>query len=184
MELNAQRRFSGRLDRWLSPGVRHGEEGHRQEIASAARDSLGCSGAAIVRRSEKRGRKPQARIRAAPSARRLPLGSVTKLRSQSEARKRTRARSSSERGGANAAGPIARYQLFPSVVTTTPACWGAFSRRENLSMKFICPHCSANAFQLPNGMPVAECLNCGRASTFDQSLVSNPAARLGTPRPE
>jgi hypothetical protein len=54
-------------------------------------------------------------------------------------------------------------------------------------MKFTCPHCGANAFRLlagANGMPAAECLSCGRASTFDQSLVSNPAARPGTPKPD
>jgi len=53
-------------------------------------------------------------------------------------------------------------------------------------MKFVCPHCGANAFRLlsgANGRPAAECLNCGKASTFDQSMSSEPPAELGTLKP-
>ena len=45
-------------------------------------------------------------------------------------------------------------------------------------MKFMCPHCGGSEFRLLDGagdMPAAECLNCGRASTFDQSMLPEPA---------
>jgi len=34
-----------------------------------------------------------------------------------------------------------------------------------------------------DGKPATECLNCGQASGFDQSLLSEPPAELGTPKP-
>jgi len=46
-------------------------------------------------------------------------------------------------------------------------------------MMFICPHCGSNAFQMlagVDGRPAAECLKCGRASTFDRSVLSEPRA--------
>jgi len=50
-------------------------------------------------------------------------------------------------------------------------------------MKFVCPHCGAIAFRLlsgADGKPAAECLNCGKASTFDQS-TSEPGETAETP---
>jgi uncharacterized Zn finger protein len=52
-------------------------------------------------------------------------------------------------------------------------------------MMFVCPQCGAVAFRLlsgADGKPAAECLNCGKASTFDQSM-SEPAAPVETPKP-
>jgi len=52
-------------------------------------------------------------------------------------------------------------------------------------MKFTCPHCGATAHRLlagANGRPAAECLSCGRASTFDQSRASDPAPPPETPK--
>jgi transcription elongation factor Elf1 len=45
-------------------------------------------------------------------------------------------------------------------------------------MKFMCPHCGGSEHRLLNGVhgrPAAECLNCGRASTFEQSMLPEPA---------
>jgi hypothetical protein len=53
-------------------------------------------------------------------------------------------------------------------------------------MAFICKHCGGTAFRLltgVNGKPAAECLNCGRASSFDQSHAPNPSAPVGSTRP-
>jgi transcription elongation factor Elf1 len=53
-------------------------------------------------------------------------------------------------------------------------------------MKFVCPHCGANAFRLlsgANGRPAAECSNCGKASAFDQSMSPEPPAEPGAPKP-
>jgi transcription elongation factor Elf1 len=53
-------------------------------------------------------------------------------------------------------------------------------------MKFMCPHCGAIAFRLlsgADGKPAAECLNCGRASTFDQSMLPERDAPAATPKP-
>jgi len=53
-------------------------------------------------------------------------------------------------------------------------------------MKFVCPRCGANAFRLlsgANGRPAAECLNCGKASAFDQSMSPELPTELGTPKP-
>jgi hypothetical protein len=51
-------------------------------------------------------------------------------------------------------------------------------------MKFVCRHCGATTFRLlsgADGKPAAECLNCGRASVFDQT-PERPDA-LGTAKP-
>ena len=53
-------------------------------------------------------------------------------------------------------------------------------------MKFVCKHCGGTAFRLltgVNGKPAAECLNCGRASSFDQSHAPNPSVPAGRTRP-
>ena len=53
-------------------------------------------------------------------------------------------------------------------------------------MKFVCPHCGANAFRLlsgADGRPAAECLNCGKASMFDQAMSTEKPAELGIPKP-
>jgi uncharacterized protein (DUF983 family) len=50
-------------------------------------------------------------------------------------------------------------------------------------MKFVCPHCGANAFRLlsdADGKPAAECLNCGKASTFHQSILPDPPSAAAT----
>lgn len=41
-------------------------------------------------------------------------------------------------------------------------------------MKFMCPHCGGSEYRLlegADGRIAAECLNCGRASTFEQSML-------------
>jgi transcription elongation factor Elf1 len=42
-------------------------------------------------------------------------------------------------------------------------------------MTFACPHCGSSAYRFLagiDGKTAAECLKCGRASTFDQSMLS------------
>ena len=54
-------------------------------------------------------------------------------------------------------------------------------------MKFMCPHCGGIAFQLqsgPDGETIAECLNCGRTSTFDQSMLPAPVETAEPPARE
>lgn len=54
-------------------------------------------------------------------------------------------------------------------------------------MKFMCPHCSGSAFRLLTGVdgtPLAQCLDCGRASTFDQSMLPGPAETAEQPASE
>jgi len=49
-------------------------------------------------------------------------------------------------------------------------------------MKFVCRHCGGTAFRLltgTDGRSAAECLKCGRASSFDQSNPANPIVPLG-----
>ena len=51
-------------------------------------------------------------------------------------------------------------------------------------MKFACPHCGTNAFRVltgADGKPAAECLKCGRACAFDQSMLSEPPSELPKP---
>jgi hypothetical protein len=46
-------------------------------------------------------------------------------------------------------------------------------------MTLVCPHCGTNAFQLlagVDGKPAAQCLNCGKASAFNQSMFSEASA--------
>lgn len=53
-------------------------------------------------------------------------------------------------------------------------------------MKFMCPHCGTTAFRLlsgADGKPAAECLNCGKASTFDQSTLPDQALPPEAPEP-
>jgi len=53
-------------------------------------------------------------------------------------------------------------------------------------MKFVCPHCGAGAFQFLTGVDgkrAAECLNCGKATAFDQLTSSEPQEGLGTQKP-
>lgn len=40
-------------------------------------------------------------------------------------------------------------------------------------MKYVCRHCSGNAFKVLTGIdgrPAVECLNCGRASSIEHAL--------------
>jgi hypothetical protein len=51
-----------------------------------------------------------------------------------------------------------------------PAPW------ENINM-FRCRHCGGTSYRLlagADGKPAAECLNCGRASSFDRSMAPEP----------
>jgi hypothetical protein len=51
-------------------------------------------------------------------------------------------------------------------------------------LKFMYPHCGGSEFRLLDSagdMPAAECLNCGRASTFDQSMLPEPAETVQRP---
>jgi predicted RNA-binding Zn-ribbon protein involved in translation (DUF1610 family) len=63
------------------------------------------------------------------------------------------------------------------VIMAPPACAGSSLRWENAIMRFVCPHCGTNAYRMlagVDGKPAAECLNCGKASAFDQSMRSEP----------
>jgi transcription elongation factor Elf1 len=54
-------------------------------------------------------------------------------------------------------------------------------------MKFMCPHCGGSEFRLLNGAdskPAAQCLNCGRASTFEQSMLPGAAETAEQPASE
>ena len=65
--------------------------------------------------------------------------------------------------------------------------WRIPSAREYASMKFICKHCGATTFRLlagADGRPAAECLKCGRASSFDQSAAQSPSVPPGKPKAE
>jgi Zn ribbon nucleic-acid-binding protein len=47
-------------------------------------------------------------------------------------------------------------------------------------MIFVCSHCGREEFQLwagIDGIPTAQCLNCGEAERLDQSKLPEPLAR-------
>lgn len=53
------------------------------------------------------------------------------------------------------------------------------SAREYASMRFVCKHCGGTTFRLltgTDGRSAAECLKCGRASSFDQLTAPYPSA--------
>ncbi len=54
-------------------------------------------------------------------------------------------------------------------------------------MKFVCKHCGATTVRLltgTDGRSAAECLNCGRASSFDQSAAQSPPVLPDKPTTE
>jgi hypothetical protein len=60
------------------------------------------------------------------------------------------------------------------------------SVREYASVKLVCKHCSGTTFRLltgTDGRTAAECLTCGRASSFDQSVTSSASAPPDKPGP-
>jgi hypothetical protein len=53
-------------------------------------------------------------------------------------------------------------------------------------MKFVCKHCGGTTCRLltgTDGRTAAECLKCGRASSFDQSTVPSASTPPGKPDP-
>jgi transcription elongation factor Elf1 len=54
-------------------------------------------------------------------------------------------------------------------------------------MKFMCPHCGGSEYRLLNGADgrtAAECLNCERSSTFEQSMLPEPTETAEQPASE
>jgi len=48
-------------------------------------------------------------------------------------------------------------------------------------MKFMCPHCGGSEYRLlkgADGRSAAECLNCGRSSTLEQSMLPGPPEKV------
>jgi hypothetical protein len=92
-----------------------------------------------------------------------------------------------ERGGNNAAGQCPA-SITPTVATTAPpACAGSCRQWESALMKAICKHCGGTEFRLLTGVDgkaAAECLTCGKASSFDQLQPSSPSTSQDSCKPD
>lgn len=93
-----------------------------------------------------------------------------------------------ERGGIKAAGHTIRVNKLPRRGRRRQQ--GAliiFWRQERSNMKFKCPHCGFEGFQLmatADGKSEAQCLSCGKASPFEPEVKLVPSTPEAGPAPE